>query len=113
MTSAFKRLFEAARCSTQLELAHILEIKKSSISDAKRVNSIPSDWLLKLLRLKQVNPEWVLTGKGSRFMVPSDSPEMGLHVVYLTETKPPKQCSAQDLIDELVGGLYKRGISPR
>ena len=35
-------------------------------------------------------------------MVPSDSPEIGLHVVYLTETMPPEQCSAQDLINELV-----------
>ena len=43
---------------------------------------------------------------------PSDSPEMGLHVVYLTETKPPEQCSAQDLIDELVRrALQKRDKS--
>ena len=34
---------------------------------------------------------------------------MALHVVYLTETKPPEECSAQDLINELVRrALQKR-----
>ena len=102
MKEVFDRVFEAVGCQTQVELAEVFEIRQSSISDAKRRNSIPSDWLFKLLRLRQINPEWVLTGQGSRFLVPSDSPEMGLHVVYLTETKPPEQCSAQDLINELV-----------
>ena len=35
-------------------------------------------------------------------MVPSDSAEMGIQVATITEIKPPKQCSAQDLVDELV-----------
>lgn len=84
MKGAFDRIFEAAGCRPQVELADILDIQQSSISDAKRRNSIPSEWLLKLLRLKLINPEWVLTGEGQRYLVPSDSPEMGLHVVYLT-----------------------------
>ena len=102
MKEIFERVFEAAECRTPIELADTLDVQQSFISDAKRRNSIPSDWLIKLLRLKQINPDWILTGQGSRFMVPSDSPDMAFHVVYLTETKPPEQCSAQDLINELV-----------
>lgn len=74
MNEALKRVFEVAGSRTQIELADILEIGQSSISDAKRRNSIPSDWLLKRLRLRRINPEWILTGEGQRYLVPSDSP---------------------------------------
>ena len=102
MARIFKRIFIAANCCTQIELADILNIQQSSVVDAKRRNSIPSERLVKLLRLKRINPEWVLTGEGSRFMVPSDSAEIGIQVVTLKEVKPLEQCSAQDLFNELV-----------
>ncbi len=73
MNEAFKRVFEAAACRTQVELADVLDIRQSSISDAKRRNSIPSEWLLKILRFKRINPEWILTGEGPRYLVPSDA----------------------------------------
>ena len=34
-------------------------------------------------------------------MFPVDSETMKPHVVYVTETKPPEQCSSQELINEL------------
>lgn len=53
---------------TQIELAHFLGVRQSSISDAMRRGKIPSSWLVILLHTKNVNPEWILTGKGSCFM---------------------------------------------
>ncbi len=67
-----ERIFAVAECCTQVELANFFGVKQSSISDAKRRKTIPSRWLIKLLRLKGVNPEWVITGRGARFLVPKD-----------------------------------------
>lgn len=95
------RIFEAAECHTQVELAALLGIRQSSISDAKRRNAIPAEWLVKLLRLKRINPEWILTGLGPKCLGPA-SDEPPTHVVYLKEIKPHKECSAQELVTELV-----------
>lgn len=99
--NAFERLYYIAECRTQTELADLLGIKQSSISDAKKRNAIPAEWLVKLLRFKGINPEWALTGFGPQKLGPADG-EPATHVVYLTETRPPKECSAQDLVNELV-----------
>ena len=41
----FQRILEATGCKTQVELADILEVRQSAISDAKRRMTIPSNWL--------------------------------------------------------------------
>ncbi len=64
----FKRLYFVTETHTQVEFAEFLGIRQSAVSDARRRFSIPSDWLITLLRLKKINPEWILTGKGPRFI---------------------------------------------
>lgn len=54
MFPALQRFFEAAGCRTQTDLAKFLDISQSSISDAKRREVIPAEWLLKLLRNRGV-----------------------------------------------------------
>lgn len=54
---------------TQIELADFFGIRQSSISDAKRRGKIPSGWLVILMRVKNVHPEWILTRTGPCFMV--------------------------------------------
>ena len=95
------RVFAAAECRTQAELAGLLEIRQSSISDAKRRQAIPAEWLVKLLRLKGINPEWILTGLGPKRLGPANGEEP-TRIIYLTETRPPHECSAQELVNELV-----------
>ena len=104
--NAFTRLYQAAECRTQTELADLFGIKQSSISDAKKRQAIPAEWLVKLLRLKGINPEWILTGLGPQRLGPADG-EPATHVIYLTETRPSKECSAQDLVN----GLVRRALS--
>ena len=58
----YKRVFEAAECRTQIQLAEFLDIRQSSISDAKRRKSIPAEWRMKLFEKKRINPEWILSG---------------------------------------------------
>ena len=73
MQTPLSRVFEAAGCRTQIELANLLGIRQSSISDAKKRNSVPAEWLVTLLRLRGVNPEWVLTGNGPKYLGRTDS----------------------------------------
>ena len=72
--SQFDRLFEAAGCRTQAELADLLGIRQSSIAVAKRRNRLPADWLLKLLRLRGINPDWISFGTGAKYLCPKEDP---------------------------------------
>lgn len=99
---ALERVFSVTRCRTQSELAELLGIKQSSISDAKKRKVIPAEWLVKLLRLKSINPEWVLNGIEPKYLGPANGEAPPTEVVYITETRPPADCSAQELVNELV-----------
>ena len=56
----FQRLYEAAGCRTQADLAALLGIRQSSVSLAQKQGKIPDTWLAKLYRmgidLEKVNP---------------------------------------------------------
>lgn len=58
----------ATRTRTQVELAAYLGIRQSSISCAKRRANIPAEWLLTLLLNNNVNPVWILSGKGQQYL---------------------------------------------
>lgn len=97
---ATDRVFLAAGCTTQAQLAEFLEIRQSSVADAKRRRSIPAEWLLKLLRHDQTNPDWILTGQGSRYLRSAD--DNAARAVRIIEIRPPEACTAQVLVNELV-----------
>ncbi len=69
----YKRVFEAAGCTTQMELAAVLEVRQSSISDAKRRKHIPADWFVTLFAKKSISPQWILSGEGAQYLVPADA----------------------------------------
>ncbi|MFR8275614.1 MAG: helix-turn-helix domain-containing protein [Desulfovibrio fairfieldensis] len=102
MFPALQRFFEAAGCRTQTDLAKFLDISQSSISDAKRREVIPAEWLLKLLRNRGVNPDWILTGEGVHYLRSAEPGESAFPAERVIEIRPPEQCSAQELINELV-----------
>ncbi len=60
------RIVELTGASTQCQLAEILDVRQSSISDAKRRASIPPEWVLKLHTSHRAMPEWILDGTGPR-----------------------------------------------
>ena len=102
-----ERIQQMTGTRTQLELANLLGIRQSSVSDAKRRGIIPVRWLDTLRRLKSVNPDWILYGVGSQYLAPADVEQLLPHVVKITEIKPPKECSALDLFRELVKRALK------
>lgn len=109
MPTPLKRVFAAAGCRTQAELANFLGIKQSSISDAKKRGAIPSEWLLILWRKTGINPDWILTGRGAKGLQPVDYEKVvSPHTVYLTERRPPEECSVEDLMIEIVQRVSKK-----
>lgn len=101
------RIRELTGTRTQIELADLLGIRQSSVSDAKRRGIIPVRWLDTLRRLKSINPDWILYGVGSQYLAPADVEQLLPHVVKITETRPPEECSALDLFRELVRRALK------
>lgn len=75
MNAMLRRVFEAAECKTQTELAAFLGIRQSSVSDAKKRQVIPAEWLVVLVRHKGTHPDWVMTGTGPRFVLPVSTAE--------------------------------------
>jgi len=63
-----QRIHEVTGKKTQADLADFLGIGQSSVSDAKRRGKIPADWLVTIIRTRDVHPEWILTGLGPCFI---------------------------------------------
>ena len=67
------RIHEIAGTRRQTELAEWLGIRQSSISDAASRDALPAGWLITALEKTQVNPSWIMTGKGAKYLVPSEN----------------------------------------
>ena len=118
--AAYARICEVCGMKTQTELSAYLGIRQSSISDAKRRMMIPAAWLLTLLTREGVNPAWILTGGGSKFLVPASLPPSA-STLLLTRLAGPEleqriraglisvtECIAED-IQALAEGKEEKG----
>ncbi|MGE4552848.1 MAG: helix-turn-helix domain-containing protein [Desulfovibrionaceae bacterium] len=70
--AAMARIHSVLGTRTQVQVAEALGVRQSSISDARRRNSIPDSWLLTILRRHWVNPEWIRTGQGARYLAEAE-----------------------------------------
>ena len=59
-----KRIHQITGTHNQTGLAAYLGVRRSAVTNAKRTGMIPAEWLLTLLRVANVNPEWILSGAG-------------------------------------------------
>ena len=66
--SFINRVFKATGITSQTELASVLKINRSAITQARKKDSIPERWILQLYRSFGLNPEWVETGVGNAFL---------------------------------------------
>lgn len=76
--SAMSRILQVTGVETQASLADVLGVQQSSISDAKRRNSIPAQWYMTLLTKRGINPAWVVSGVGPRHVL-GPCAELGTH----------------------------------
>lgn len=83
---AMDRVKEVTGCRTQVQLAEVLDVRQSSISDAKRRHSIPAAWLILLLAKYNVNPLWITNGAAEpKFRILSDEHGEAVNVEELRE----------------------------
>ncbi len=81
---AYERIKFSTGTKTQVEIAELLEIRQSSISDAKRRNSVPAEWVMKLFEKFGLNPDWIKQGVGPMYLRteagyhPQEGPQVGL-----------------------------------
>jgi phage repressor protein C with HTH and peptisase S24 domain len=71
--SFLQRVFQATGVTSQTELASVLKINRSAITQARKKNSIPDKWILQLYKTYGLNPDWVETGTGQTFIKKSAS----------------------------------------
>ena len=62
-----KRIKIVTCTRTQAGPAAFLGIPQSEVSEVKQRGKIPAEWLVTLMRVKHVLPEWILTGQGPRY----------------------------------------------
>lgn len=93
--SSFDNIFERIRLATntrtQAELAAVLNIQQSSVSDAKRRKSIPADWYMKLFEKFGLSPDWLKWETGPMYLRTLDgyAPKQDVIVPSLCEPPPP------------------------
>lgn len=63
-----QRIKDVVAVGSGVELANFLGVRTAAATRALRRGKIPSAWLIILLRVKNVHPEWVITGKGPCFI---------------------------------------------
>lgn len=73
--SFFQRISEATGISSQTKLASTLGVNRSAITQAKRNDSIPDRWILRLSRIFGLNPDWIEKGIGEKLIKIDDETE--------------------------------------
>lgn len=108
--AAFERIKTITSTRTQVELADVLGIRQSSISDAKRRGSIPSDWFLTLMEKYWASPRYIKTGEGPKFLGESDTPG-GAPIEYVAPKPVTADCfPLEDLLAALKPKLDALGF---
>lgn len=76
----FKRLRDATTITSQANLAKVLSVSRSAITQAKRNDSIPQKWIFELSRTHNLNPAWLEKGTWPKFSNQNNYQEIFLQV---------------------------------
>jgi phage repressor protein C with HTH and peptisase S24 domain len=69
-----QRVYDAAGIDSQTDLARVLGVNRSAVTQARNKGAIPDRWFLQLFRAYGLNPEWLETGNGSTFLGTKQNP---------------------------------------
>ena len=69
--SFLQRVFRTTDITTQTELAAVLQINRSAITQARKKDTVPARWILQLFRTFGLNPIWLESGSGEPYLKPS------------------------------------------
>lgn len=112
--TAMERIRATTGLRTQVELAAALDIRQSSISDARRRDSIPDSWLVKLLLDYGLSPLWIESGQGAVYL--KDDPDR-IGPAHLRPAQPAKapEPTVAELVERVeagLGGVYTVALVP-
>lgn len=99
----YERIRFATNTRTQVDLANVLEIRQSSISDAKRRRSIPVEWYLKLHDRFGLSLDWLRWSSG-----PMYSKDKAIRIVDENDTARSQECLGEDSAASTVQGVLTR-----
>ncbi len=66
----FERVVQATGLRTLSDLADLLKVNRSAVTQARKKDSVPATWLLHLYRQKGLNPDWLEGGPGPDIIAP-------------------------------------------
>lgn len=66
----FERVSQATGLRTLSDLADMLRVNRSAVTQARKKDSVPATWLLHLYRQKGLNPDWLEGGPGPDIVAP-------------------------------------------
>jgi phage repressor protein C with HTH and peptisase S24 domain len=66
----FERVAQSTGLQTLSDLADLLGVNRSAVTQARKKDSIPATWLLHLYRQKGLNPDWLEGGPGPDIVGP-------------------------------------------
>ncbi len=66
--AAIKRIYEVTGCTNMDDLSAYFNAPLGTISDARRRKRVNAHFLLILLFQKGINPVWILTGEGAKYL---------------------------------------------
>lgn len=106
--AVMERIQAITGCRTQVDLAKRLDIRQSSISDAKRRGSVPDSWLVKLFRCYGANPAWILGEAGHPFLVEDLTRDAPAGRVNAIPVSPGPEPDPEPTPRELLEGLREQ-----
>ncbi|WP_407844175.1 helix-turn-helix domain-containing protein [Desulfovibrio falkowii] len=81
-SEAYARILNSVGCGGQEDLANKLGVRQSFITDCRRRGEFTTEVLLALVERCHLNPHWVRTGRGQKYLLastwPRSSSNMGL-----------------------------------
>lgn len=103
------RLLEGTRCHTCQDLAAFFDESESAMRNAiKKIQKsgvVPDAWLVMLVRVHNIHPEWILNGCGPRFVYPQAQGQYESHLAFeerQMETEALRSLSSYALAQELL-----------
>jgi phage repressor protein C with HTH and peptisase S24 domain len=102
-TSFYKRVADAAGITSLSELADILGLNRSSITQARKKDAIPATWLLQLFRRYGLNPDWLEKGREPKYLRPELDNDAAFHTIAKVEARLCAGAGSFDVSSQTVG----------
>lgn len=85
--SFYQRLFSEGIIASQRELASLLGVKGSAISQAKKRKVIPRAWITEISEKMNLTPKWIKTGNGEKYFDKPDDNNHSFEIVPKVKTR--------------------------